>query len=489
MPQEPTSCPVYLNVRMSLSSEDFLTIYILGSKTGWHAFSQTKNQRCQVNTTITTRGTMNETHYNVVYRGKLLQGFEFENAKQNLIKTFSLSDERAEKILKSRQVVLKKNTDESTAKQFGVALKKVGLDVALTEGPPKVMPAVALKKTERTPEEGRTEGTLSGDKQLSSIPFEFKGTGSEYFKIWLVNVILSIVTLGIYSPWAKVRRKQYFYGCTHIKGSSFEYLADPVKILKGRALVVGFFVINSIVSDIVPIVGSILALAIVVIFPWLVVRSLAFNARNSALRNIRFGFNGTVRQAAKVYILWPILAALTLGILSPYAYFRQKKFMIENSSYGTTNFKFTATAREYYWLFFSALMTMVIGFVIVAASGFLFPPAAFLLGIAAYLYLFAFFSVKTTNLLYNCSQLAHHRLQATLKIKEYISLVVVNAIATALTLGLFYPWAKVRTLRYKLEHVTMVASGNLDSFIAKEQKQVSALGEEMSDFLDFDFGI
>ncbi|HID31633.1 MAG TPA: DUF898 domain-containing protein [Desulfobacterales bacterium] len=422
---------------------------------------------------------MNQTHYNVIYRGKLLQGFEFENAKQNLIHTFSISDEKAEKILKSRQVVLKKNTDESTAKKFGVALKKVGLDVALTESPPKVMPhtaipAVALKKTERTP---------------SSIPFEFKGTGSEYFKIWLVNVILSILTLGIYSPWAKVRRKQYFYGSTHIQGSSFEYLADPVKILKGRAMIVGFFVINSIVSDIVPIVGSILALAIVVIFPWLVVRSLAFNARNSALRNIRFGFEGTVGQAAKVYILWPILAAFTLGILSPYAYFRQKKFIVENSSYGTTNFRFTATAREYYWLFFSALMTMVLGFVVVAAFGFLFPPAAFLLGIAAYLYLFAFFSVKTTNLLYNSSQLARHRLQATLRIKEYISLVVVNAVATALTLGVFYPWAKVRTLRYKLEHVTIVASGDLDSFIAKEQKQVSALGEEMSDFLDFDFGI
>ncbi len=68
-------------------------------------------------------------------------------------------------------------------------------------------------------------------------------------------------------------------------------------------------------------------------------------------------------------------------------------------------------------------------------------------------------------------------------------LVVTNSIATALTLGLFHPWAKVRTLRYKLEHLTMVVSGDLDSFIAKEQKQVSAVGEEMGDFLDFDFGL
>ena len=106
-----------------------------------------------------------------------------------------------------------------------------------------------------------------------------------------------------------------------------------------------------------------------------------------------------------------------------------------------------------------------------------------------YIYLFAFFSVKTTNLFYNSSRLAFHRLEATQKIKEYIVIVATNSIAIALTLGLFHPWAKVRTLRYKLEHLTMVASGDLDSFIAKEQKQVSAVGEEMSDFLDFDFGL
>ena len=420
---------------------------------------------------------MTNTRYNVIYRGKVLQGFEFETAKQNLIKTFSLSEDKAEKILKSRRAVLKKNVDESTAKKFGVALKKAGLDVALTKCSPKVESREAMT------------APAAGIKLPSRIPFEFHGTGSEYFKIWLVNIILSIITLGIYSPWAKVRRKQYFYGNTHVQGAGFEYLADPVKILKGRAIVVGLLIVHSIVSNLVPIIGAILGLAMIVILPWLVVRSLAFNASNSAIRNIRFGFDGTVGEAAKVFVLWPILAALTLGILSPYVYFRQKKFIVENSSYGTTGFTFTATAGEYYGLVFSALIPIVIGIVFIAASGYFFPPAAFLVGLVMYIYLFAFFSVKTTNLFYNSSRLAFHRLEATQKIKEYIVIVATNSIATALTLGLFHPWAKVRTLRYKLEHLTMVASGDLDSFIAKEQKQVSAVGEEMSDFLDFDFGL
>ena len=456
---------------------------------------------------------MANTLYNVIYQGKILQGFELESAKRNLIKMFSLSEEKAEKILKNSRVVLKKNVDESTAEKFGVALKKAGLDVAMEKSPPKIVSreatiVPALKKVaspEKEREEERKDAPPTrekpverkagapapafGIKRPSRIPFEFLGTGSEYFKIWLVNIILSIITLGIYSPWAKVRRKQYFYGNTHVQGAGFEYLADPVKILKGRAIVVCFLIVQSIASNLVPIIGGIIGLAIIVIFPWVVVRSLAFNARNSAVRNIRFGFDGKVGEAAKVYVLWPILAALTLGILFPYVYFRQKKFIVENSSYGTTEFTFTATAREYYGLSFSALIPIVIGIVVISASVFFFPPAAFLAGLVLYLYFFAFFSVKTTNLLYNSSRLAIHRMESTMKIKEYLLLVVTNSVATALTLGLFHPWAKVRTLRYKFEHLTMVTSGDLDSLIAKEQKQASAVGEEMGDFLDFDFGL
>lgn len=42
-------------------------------------------------------------------------------------------------------------------------------------------------------------------------PIEFTGTAGEYFGIWIVNILLTIVTVGFYSAWAKVRRKRYFY--------------------------------------------------------------------------------------------------------------------------------------------------------------------------------------------------------------------------------------------------------------------------------------
>src|SRR5678816_4784926 len=62
----------------------------------------------------------------------------------------------------------------------------------------------------------------------------FTGTGAEYFRVWIVNLALTVMTLGVYSACAKVRRLQYFYRHTRLAGSGFDYHGDPIAILKGR---------------------------------------------------------------------------------------------------------------------------------------------------------------------------------------------------------------------------------------------------------------
>src|ERR1700730_5174402 len=64
----------------------------------------------------------------------------------------------------------------------------------------------------------------------------FTGRGAEYFGIWIVNLLLTIVTLGIYSAWARVRRLQYFYRHTEVAGSSFDFHGSPIRILIGRVV-------------------------------------------------------------------------------------------------------------------------------------------------------------------------------------------------------------------------------------------------------------
>ena len=59
----------------------------------------------------------------------------------------------------------------------------------------------------------------TNNNQATALPFIFSGKGSEYFSIWIVNIALTIVTLGIYSAWAKVRKMQYLYRNTALAGS------------------------------------------------------------------------------------------------------------------------------------------------------------------------------------------------------------------------------------------------------------------------------
>ena len=333
------------------------------------------------------------------------------------------------------------------------------------------------------------------------VPFEFTGKAGEYFKIWIVNILLTLLTLGIYSAWAKVRTRRYFYGNTFLQDSSFEYLADPVKILKGRLIVFGFFAFYAIATSIVVGAGALFALFFLLIFPWVVVRALAFKARNSSYRNIRFDFNASYGKAAGVFIGGGILATLTLGLGYPYFIYLRNKFVVGNSGYGSTPFGFSARVANFYGVYLVTFvgMAFVIGlaalFIVRQAAG---PdPEEFMTGswpavILFYLslgFLIVYLQTSITNLVLSHAHLGDHRLESTLRTTQMLWINVSNTIAIVLSVGLLIPWATIRKVRYRLENLKLLAAGELDDFIAGEQETVAAAGGEIADFFDFDLGI
>jgi len=85
-----------------------------------------------------------------------------------------------------------------------------------------------------------THKVLSEPLELS---LEFHGTAREYFRIWIVNLCLTLLTFGIFSAWAKVRKKRYYYSHTTIDGTPFQYLGQPIPILKGRLIAAAGFAV------------------------------------------------------------------------------------------------------------------------------------------------------------------------------------------------------------------------------------------------------
>ncbi|MCP4185719.1 MAG: DUF898 domain-containing protein [Hyphomicrobiales bacterium] len=144
--------------------------------------------------------------------------------------------------------------------------------------------------------------------------FKFTGNAKEYFGIWIVNLFLSIITLGIYTAWAKVRRVRYFYGHTFIDGHNLEYHAKPKSILIGRIIVLGILIIMNFLVSITPLAG-VLVIPYLLALPWVINQAMRFNARVTSYRNVRFNFKGTYWQALKIFFLIPLGAILGFGLV------------------------------------------------------------------------------------------------------------------------------------------------------------------------------
>ncbi|MBL7004420.1 MAG: DUF898 domain-containing protein [Gammaproteobacteria bacterium] len=410
----------------------------------------------------------------------------------------NIHEDAAEEIVSNTHSTLSSGLDEVKAERYFEAFSNAGLRVEIR--PCSVEQNGYLSAR---PPMDATDMTISAMSVLNEnegyVSLKFNGHAFEYFKIWIVNIFLTIVTLGIYSAWAKVRNKQYFYGNTVIDGSSFQYTAKPMAILIGRIIAVALFVLYSVVNHFNPLVGGILFLLLLLFLPWIILRSLKFNARNSMFRNIRFNFTGNVKDAISAFILWPMLMPLTLGLILPLVWYKQSAFFINNSAFGTQNFEFNAEVKDYYKIFGKALGLLILGFVILGAVGGLISPnlnmaeeSIFILmpfSIIIYVVFFAYISASLGNLYFNSTTLQYHGFYSQMKTAKMGWLYFTHTVGIVLSLGLLIPWAQVRTAKYKIECLTLEMNGSLDEFINAETEHVNALGEQVGEVFDMDVSI
>lgn len=430
--------------------------------------------------------------YQITFAGRVLDGFDKQDVKNNLKTLFRISEERVERLFSPTRSTLKSNLSQSEALVYHERLTQAGADVKISAQTSSA-PEKAGNNTEQattTPAKAAASAAepASAPVGAKEAPLEFTGRGGEYFGIWIVNILLTIVTLGIYSAWATVRNHQYFYGNTKLDGASFQYLANPITILKGRLIALAVLVAYVALSELYVEAALVLAIGFVFVMPWIMIRSLRFNAINSAYRNIRFDFQGSYGQAFMVIFVWPLLNMLTLLLLTPLVMKKTHEFIASGSRYGTTAFALEATAGMYYRFFGKGLL-IAIGFGVAAflAGRAVDPAAGVVIAAVGYLALFGYFMAGITNLFMSSVQLDEHRFESQLEPMQMIWIYLSNSALVVLTLGLFTPWAKVRMAKYRASRTSMLVAGDLDHFVAGEQNRTSALGQELGDAFDVDF--
>lgn len=362
---------------------------------------------------------------------------------------------------------------------------------------------------------GITAGLATAEPSLPAEPehhrFEFRGRAGEYFRIWIVNVALSVLTLGVFSAWAKVRRERWFYGNTWVAGAPFEYLAQPLPILKGRA-VAGLILVAYVgVGQVAPLAQPVLLIALGIATPWLVQKGLRFRARYSGWRSLNFSFTGDPNDAYTAYLFRPMALIPTLGLAYPWIRHGQSRYTVEGHRFGEENVGFGAPTGSFYRVYGKVsllvilLLVVVIVLVVLLSAGLaatnifasMDPQKAGLIsgiaGVAAvYTALIAGWvlaSTRITNLTFNSASIAGHRFRSSLRARDVLGLYFTNTLAVLASAGLLVPWARVRMARYRARHLALLAAGPPDAFRSSERRQQGAAGAETADIMDVDFSL
>jgi uncharacterized membrane protein YjgN (DUF898 family) len=335
--------------------------------------------------------------------------------------------------------------------------------------------------------------------------FSYTGVTSEYFRIWIVSLCLTVLTLGIYSAWAKVRKRRYLYRSTHLAGGSFDYHADPVVILKGRLVAVAALLCYAAAGYFAPGVDALIMLVIVALIPWLIIRSRMFNARYTSYRNLRFRFDPAYREAYTIIFGWYLLAGLTLGLLYPYAHYRRSKMLIDNAHFGNLDFALADVNRGFYGTYIKASLLIVaailIGLFAGGGAATLLPDGAdgeaqagaVILGVVPMIIAISiaasYIQPAIAKLIFGNTSIGEHDIVCDWSIPRVVFINFTNFIAIALTLGLAIPWATIRLQRYQFENLSVDVRGDIDSIIATQSDEVSAMGEEIGEAFDIDIGL
>ena len=345
--------------------------------------------------------------------------------------------------------------------------------------------------------------------EASRLPFEFSGKAKEFFGIWLSNLLLSILTLGIYSAWAKVRRRRFFFGHTLIEGHRFDYHADPKVILKGRAIVVSVLVVMSLVSELSPVLSGTSLVLLMLALPWLANRSLRFNARMTSFRNVRFDFSGTYGKSLLAFVLFPLLGLLSLGLLQPFATRYSGRYLAMNYSYGEAKLQSDPQLKRLYKALFQSFSIVLLPVVALlgimaqhdwdlerlilipdaGATGWLIDLSPFALIIALYLAFFHYRAVARNSILGSLSISGVHQLKSEISGFRLAWIVLSNSFLTLSSFGLLQPWGAVRRWRYETESLELIPRASLDDFIGKIQHAEGVIGSEYTDLQDIDLGI
>lgn len=311
----------------------------------------------------------------------------------------------------------------------------------------------------------------------ASRHLQLHGSTGSLFGIQAVNVLFTLLTLGIFYFWGKARVRAYLLGQSELERDRLAYHGTGKELLIGFVKGVVVFGVPVMVLSVLPQVygapdavarglSSLLWLVGLLLVPVAMVGSRRYRLSRTSWRGIRFSFRGSVREFVGIFVAGSILTSLTLGIYYPVFVTRRQAFMVSHAYFGSRKFDFDGQGRA-----------LIGSFLLMAL---LFLPT---LGLSWF-----WFSARRNRFFTEHTRFGATRFRSTVTGGQLAWLQISNVLAIVLTLGLAWPWTVVRGVRFYFRYLTL--EGPLDvSDVLQDARAASATGEGLAGLLDADFGV
>lgn len=391
-------------------------------------------------------------------------------------------------------------------------------------------------------------GGTGASRAMEGLDIQFTGSGSEYFRIWIVNLLLTLVTFTLYVPFARARRIAYFQNNTLVGGDPLGFHADPWKMFRGYLLVLALGLGYWAVSNFLPSLSWIALVVFAALWPALWRASLQFRLRNTSWRGVRFSFEGDLKSAymamlpfflpALLFVLFlpamdegedisqeaaqsagALVGFVTLAFLAllPWLFARMKRYQHGGYAFAQERTALHAGAGRFYALFFKTAAVSIGAIVVVGAvlglgamlalggaqslgslaggrAGFAGALVTILAVGLIYLLMplvsMPYFASRLQNLLWGNTRSPKIHLDSNLRFRALFRVTWVNWLLIVVTLGLYWPFAKVRTARLKLEAMALEVEGPVGAWVARAQRNnQGVLGDAAGDFFGIDMGL
>lgn len=378
------------------------------------------------------------------------------------------------------------------------------------------------------------------DASSDSIPtgrklaLAFHGHTSGYFRIWSVCQFLTIITLGLYGPWARVRKAEYLAKQWALDGHRFSIQLDAPALFRGRLFVFGSLSFITVMSWYQPFLVPIFTLITFAGLPWLLTNSFAFRWQTITFRNQRFGFqtNPTTLMRPIYRLMIAVALSVTPGavwysifgpttwvvaisplLILPTLYFWPKAtaafthHRFANARWGSTPFDLDASVQDVVSITFKAMWSgriflamflymfvLIIILILVRDQDLLviFKALGFLL---ITVFSITFGRTRRLNYILHRLRIGGNKngiiqIATTLDPIKQGFLTIRYTLMIILSFGLLTPWATIHYARWRARHVQFYLDGDWPEINGDVQQKVThGAWDELANSFDIEIGI